>query len=347
MNDLRRLEAEYINQNRRKFEITKHISLAQMAPFSLITLKETGKCTISLPEWLFDMDYPGHYMRRIKNVSLSIPCVTGPFTGVNCTLSLLRNETRMDATLSGSNYEKQEDDTRFKTMFGAISSIAISNAQNDSGMFELNFNDERYLPFEGAGVISDWQISMPIENNYFDFASLSDVILHISYTSRNGGGELATVANAALQAKLPTQTARLFSLKHEFATNWHKFLNPEGGNDQELVLNLKNEHFPFFIRGKLSTLKIKKMDVFVESSVEGIFTSNIKVTNTASLDDLSIERDTNFNNVHHLSKEFTAGSLPNSMGEIQVKIKVSTAGDFKSLNSDQIDNIFILFQLGN
>jgi hypothetical protein len=29
-------------------------------------------------------------------------------------------------------------------------SIATSNAQNDDGMFELNFRDERYLPFEGA-----------------------------------------------------------------------------------------------------------------------------------------------------------------------------------------------------
>ena len=226
------------------------------------------------------MDYPGHYMRRIKNMSISIPCVVGPYTGVNCTLSLLRNETRMDSTLSGGNqYEKQDDDNRFRTMFGAISSIATSNAQNDNGMFELNFNDERYLPFEGAGVISDWEINMPIENNYFDFASLSDVVLHISYTSRNGGGQLTTAANTALQAALPTQTARLFSIKHEFATEWHKFLNPEGGNEQELVVKLKAEHFPFFIRGKLSTLKIKKMDMFVESSDPGNFdfTSNIKL----------------------------------------------------------------------
>ena len=64
--------------------------------------------------------------------------------------------------LSGGAYAKvDENDTRFKTMFGAISSIATSHAQNDSGMFQLNFNDERYLPFEGAGVISEWQISMP------------------------------------------------------------------------------------------------------------------------------------------------------------------------------------------
>jgi peptidoglycan hydrolase-like protein with peptidoglycan-binding domain len=350
MTDLRKLEAEYIHQNRREFEITKHISLLQMAPASLITLKETGKCTISLPEWLFDMDYPGHYMRRIKNVSISIPCVVGPYTSINCTLSLLRNETRMNATLSGGNYEKQEDDIRFKTVFGAISSIATSNAQNDNGLFELNFNDERYLPFEGTGVISDWEINLPIGNNYFDFASLSDVIFHISYTSRNGGGQLTTKANESVQAILPVKAARLFSAKHEFGTEWYRFLNPEGGADQELVLNLKPEQYPFFIRGKLSTLKIKAVDVFIETDVEGSlsYTSALKVTSAAIINDLPIDRDLSFNNVHHLSKDFTAVGLPTALGEIRLKVKEKKVpeGDYKSLTSDRINNIFILIQLG-
>lgn len=347
MTDLQRLEAEYLNQNRREFEITKHVSLAQMIPMSLITLKETGDCSFSLPEWLFDMDYPGHYMRRIKNVSISIPCITGPYTSVNCTLSLLRNETRMTNALSGGNYDMQEDDTRFKIMYGEISSIATSHAQNDSGLFELNFNDDRYLPFEGTGAISDWKISMPIENNNFEFSSISDVVLHINYTSRNGGGELTTAANTALQTKLPTETARLFSFKHEFSTHWHRFLNPDSGNDQEFVMTLKDEHFPYFIRSKLGSLKIKSMDIFVESSIAGDFIANVKVTNASILNNLSIGIDSNMNNVHHLNKDFTPGSLPAATGEISLKLKVSTATDFKSLTLDDIDDLFILFQFGS
>jgi hypothetical protein len=347
INDLHRLEAEYINQNKREFEITKHISLSQIAPLSLITLKETGQCTVSLPEWLFDMDYPGHYMRRIKNVSVSIPCIVGPYMGVNCTLSLLRNETRMDATLSGGAYPKvDENDNRFKTMFGAISSITTSHAQNDSGMFELNFNDDRYLPFEGAGVISDWQISMPKENNYFDFASLSDVILHISYTSKNGGGQLATGANAQLKEILPNETSRLFSLKHEFSTEWHQFLNPVGGADQEFKVTLTPEHFPFFIRGKLNTIQIKSMDIFIERKDESApgYMANIEVTNAASIDDIDINADDNFNGVPHASRNLSA----NALGNISLKIKTNTPGnDFKSLSAEQINDVFILFKLGS
>jgi peptidoglycan hydrolase-like protein with peptidoglycan-binding domain len=352
MTDLRRLEAEYINRNRREFEITKHISLAQMAPLSLIMLKETGHTTISLPEWLFDMDYPGHYMRRIKNVSLSIPCVTGPYTGVNCTLSLLKNETRMETTLAGDLYDKHEDDTRFKTVFGAITSIATSSAQNDSGMFELNFNDERYLPFEGAGVISDWGLSMPIENNYFDFGSLSDVVLHISYTSRGGGGQLAVAANEALQDKLPSQTARLFSLKHEFGTEWHKFLYPSNGTEQEFVAQLKSEHYPFFIRGKIETLKIKAMEIFVESKSTGniSFIADVQITTASTQANIPIDRETSVNNVHHTTIEYPPPSdpqqpQPNALGEIRLKLQVDSMPNPTPITSAEVEDIYVLFQL--
>ena len=38
------------------------------------------------------MDYPGHYLRRLKSVSLRIPCVLGSHTSLNCTLRLLEHK---------------------------------------------------------------------------------------------------------------------------------------------------------------------------------------------------------------------------------------------------------------
>jgi len=46
---------------------------------------------ISVPEELYDLDYQGHYFRRIKSVSVSLPCIAGPYTTVNCSLRLLKN----------------------------------------------------------------------------------------------------------------------------------------------------------------------------------------------------------------------------------------------------------------
>src|SRR4029450_1343886 len=65
--DLKRLEMAYLEQNRRDYEITRHVSLARLDPLALLRLKATGSCEVTIPEWLFDMGSPGQYMRRVEN----------------------------------------------------------------------------------------------------------------------------------------------------------------------------------------------------------------------------------------------------------------------------------------
>ncbi|MFL5698674.1 MAG: neuraminidase-like domain-containing protein [Ktedonobacteraceae bacterium] len=263
--DLKRLEMAYIDQNKREYEITKHISLVLLDPLALITLKEIGSCFIDVPEMFFDMDYPGQYMRRIKNATLTIPCVAGPYTSINCTLTLLSNKVRIDSNAQGQ-YAEQDSDKRFVYSFGAIESIATSTAQNDIGMFEVNLRDERYLPFEGSGLISKWRIDMPRDCNAFDFETISDVILKISYTAREGGAALQKVARAARDAALhntQTQQSRLFSARHEFPGDWYRFLHPaDTAPSQALALALAMERFPFLFRGL--QLNIQAMKLFLK-----------------------------------------------------------------------------------
>ena len=98
------------------------------------------------------------------------------------------------------------DDPRIVRIYGAREAIATSSGQNDSGLFELNFRDERYLPFEYMGAVSRWRIELPPENNYFDLDTLTDVVLHLNYTAREGGEALreAALHAAALQAARAT-----------------------------------------------------------------------------------------------------------------------------------------------
>jgi hypothetical protein len=274
--DLKRLEIAYMDQNQRDFEIAKSISLLLLDPLALINLKETGQCTVQLPEALFDMDYPGHYLRRIKNLSLTIPCVVGPYTSVNCTLTLVTNKVRINNNAADpKDYLK---DSHFLTNLAASQSIATSSAQNDSGLFTVNFNEERYLPFEGAGVASVLQLSMPQDTNAFDFETISDVIFNLKYTARDGGSALRSIARAAAvlppgaspgasltgQTAIPAQTGatRMFSLRHEFPTDWYNFLHPLASSpDQSMTLNLGQERFPFRYRGK--QIQIYEVDVFL------------------------------------------------------------------------------------
>ena len=249
VHDLHLLEADYLEKNKRQLELTKHISLAQMFPGKLLEIITAGETILDLPEWLFNMDYPSHYMRRIKSVSISIPSVAGPYTNINCTLTLLNNSVRISA-LNPSPYDRSiPQDNRFVDQIGAIQSIATSHGQNDSGMFELNFNDERYLPFEGAGAISSWKISLPAGSNMFDLKSVSDVILHINYTAKDGGAVLAGAASISLSQIQPPYAAIIFSMKNDFPTEWNDFIENYSGGTGTLNFEIKDEHKPYFARG--------------------------------------------------------------------------------------------------
>ena len=98
---LKRLETACVDQNRREYGSTKHVSLVLHDLLALIVPKETGNCLVELPEALFDMDYPSQYMRRIKSVGLTMPAVTGPDTSVNCTLTLLSRRILAQADAQG------------------------------------------------------------------------------------------------------------------------------------------------------------------------------------------------------------------------------------------------------
>src|SRR4030095_11358161 len=105
--DVRRMEMAYLDLNQREYELTKHVSLLQVDPLALVKLRATGRCTFKVPEACLDMDAPGHYFRRIKSVALSIPSVTGPYTSVNCTLTMLKSSIRKSPILADGVYARE------------------------------------------------------------------------------------------------------------------------------------------------------------------------------------------------------------------------------------------------
>jgi hypothetical protein len=288
--DLQRMDIAYMNENTREYEITKHLSLAMLNPDALIELRETGTCWFEVPEVIYDLDYPGQYFRRIKSVSITIPAVTGPYTNINCRLSLINNRYRK--TTNGSNadqYPYVVNDERFVYDIIGIQSIATSGAQNDSGMFQFDFKDERYLPFEGAGAIGRWSIEMPNDFRQFDYDTISDVILHINYTSKEGGGlfkqaaidKITTNLNKILdELQADSQgLLRMFSLKAEFANELHQFLNPESGPNT-VDLKLSKKHFPYFL--KIRDIKVNAISIYARSDEENGLRGNFYVDSSQS-----------------------------------------------------------------
>lgn len=251
MLELSRMEKAHLEQNKRTFEIEKTISLRQLDPRALLDLQHKGSCQFSFDEALFDLDFPGHYRRQIKSLSLSIPAVIGPYQNINATLTqdvnrvLIRpNPEALTYLLTGEGDEP--DATVLRTNWRANQQIAISRGVNDSGMFQLNFSDERYLPFEGTGVVSHWRLDLPKANNPIDFESISDVIINLSYTALQGGSTLSMVVTENLTA---LKGKRIFSLAQEFSTAWYQFMNPTSDTaEQKLSFALAANMFPMNLK---------------------------------------------------------------------------------------------------
>ena len=329
--DLRRLETAYLEQNRREFELTKHVSLVLLDPLALVKLRETGRCFFRLPEEIFDLDYPGHYFRRIKSVSLTLPCVAGPYTTISCTLRLSKNSVRINTDNGDNGYPRNADeqglpadDDRFVENNIPVKAIAASNAQNDSGVFELSFQDERYLPFEGAGAVSEWSLELfndaspdfgkPLRQ--IDYGTISDAVLHVKYTAREDAGPFKNGAVTHLRDYFSQDGAihslRMFDLRHEFPTEWHRFLNPTNpANGNVFELEMVPRLFPS--RDLNKTLKVNTIWLLARCSDAGsykvVMTPPLPVPPPVGTDTLTLARVNQFGGLHFSLKDVAAQGI--------------------------------------
>jgi len=200
-----------------------------------------------------------------------VPSVTGPYTSVPCKLTLLANRVRVDTRPTPQYALTGPEDQRFEFNSGGIRSVVASTGRDDPGMFEFNLHDERYLPFEGAGVISLWRLELPSDFRPFDYRTISDVVLHIRYTARDGGETLRDAAAKKLADALKTMEVehgraglvRGFSGRQEFADAWQAFAHmPDGqAGNPVLAMPITADHFPAFASGR--TVKVTRLLVAV------------------------------------------------------------------------------------
>lgn len=240
--DLRRMQSSYLQQNARRYELSRYVSLSTLDPGSgsvpglLQKLLVNGWCDFSLPESLFDNDYPGHYNRRLTRVSMTVVYPSpGKFDNIKATLTLMANQVRIStaAQPDGSDYAENSVgfDPRFIYNYDAVpQKIAMGNAQDDPGLFitsiASNIVDQRYLPFENAGAVSSWNLEMPQINNEVDLSTVGDIVLHLYYTALDGGATLQKAVEANNAANLPTSGIKVFSAQNDFAASSPTVDNP-------------------------------------------------------------------------------------------------------------------------
>ncbi|WP_461644098.1 Tc toxin subunit A-related protein [Labilibaculum euxinus] len=237
--ELKKMEADYLADNKRKFELTKHVSLAMLDPQKILDLRSGGTCQITIPEVLYDLDHPGHCNRRIKSVSLTIPCVAGAYTSISANLTLLNSSTIV--------LEKPGNLRKLVPLAKKVEKMAASSAVNDSGLFELNFNDARYLPFEGSGAASEWSLTLPNTIRQFDYNSINDVIMHINYTAEDAGDRVVIenkLVGDLIDLSKGENLASMFSLKAQYPEAWAKV------GTEDVIIEIKKSQLPFYLQGQ-------------------------------------------------------------------------------------------------
>lgn len=185
--NLAQMEQAYLHNNGREKQVTKTVCLSEVYAFSLTerigqllnnqTVQDVGdngltlegnqlKASISLVDLNIAGDYPAELgeKRRIRQISITLPALIGPYQDIRAILSYV-----------GSLSMPQGCDA-----------VVVSHGMNDSGQFQLDFNDNRWLPFEGIPVdnTGNLVLSFPDANDKQKelLLSLADIILHIRYS---------------------------------------------------------------------------------------------------------------------------------------------------------------------
>ncbi|WP_283133404.1 hemopexin repeat-containing protein [Rhizohabitans arisaemae] len=236
--DLDRLGQAYFDAGGRGLEITKRVSLLQLDATALLALTSGGRCEFALTETLFDRDFPGHYRRRIKTVSVAFVTADGPVTA-NATLTQIDNKTVLSPDPKAVRFLLDPKGSPPESMRGdwrpgqRVALSEVDDGREDSGLFELRYDDERYLPFEGTGAVSRWRLETRKPP-----AGLLDVVITVRYTAEDGGETFATAVRGMLK---PYPSALFLDVAARFPDAWDDFT---AGGGAELQLPITPDLFP-------------------------------------------------------------------------------------------------------
>jgi hypothetical protein len=258
LQDIYQLDQYAFETRQRKLQLIQTLSLAQLVPLELQRFRETGDLIFVTPMEMFDRDFPGHYLRLIRRVRVSVIALVPPTRGLRATLSA-----------SGISRVVTGGDT-FETIqvrrFGET--VAFTSPLNATGLFELEPEGELLLPFEGMGVDTSWDLQLPKAANPFDYRAIADVLLTIEYTALSSPVYRQQVIK---QLDRSISGDRMFSFREQFADSWYELNNADALEDvgRRMVANFstRREDFPPHIedlRIQHVTLHVARQDGFVE-----------------------------------------------------------------------------------
>ncbi|MFJ3779871.1 hypothetical protein ACIPX0_50265 [Streptomyces sp. NPDC090075] len=237
--DLTRLDEYAFSSARRRLNLSQTFSLARLMPVEFLEFRRTGTLAFATPMSLFDADFPGHYLRLIRQVHVSLVALVPPDRGIRATLysnGISRVTTGADGAF---------EDVVVRSDPGIV---ALTSPVNASGVFELDTQSEMLLPFEGSGVDTSWEFQLPPAANPLDFSSVVDLLVTVDYTAAYDDGYRGQVVTR-LNADRDRGADRVFSLARDFPDQWYDLNNPADPSARSVTLPLRDIDFPLGVDG--------------------------------------------------------------------------------------------------
>lgn len=235
LQDLTRLDQYAFETTKRKLQMTKMISLGQNFPDAFQTFRETGVLNFDLTNRLFDYDFPGHYLRLINGVKVSVIGLVPVYDNIKATLTA---GTTSYTVIEANNTFQRIPIKRMET-----DQVALTGASRATGLFELQPMQNEFLnPFEGMGIESRWELKMPKFSNRMDFSQIADVVIEVDYTALDSFQYRFQVLQ---DIDNTLGFARGFSFKNDFPDQWYELAQAQEGSPSFYVdFELKREMFP-------------------------------------------------------------------------------------------------------
>ncbi|HVI54976.1 MAG TPA: hypothetical protein VM621_07990 [Luteibacter sp.] len=210
--DLTQMEAAYLRGRERRMHIRKTVSLAKLNGLTANALateiENKQAITFALPSSLYDADFPGHYLRQIVGVSVTFRMASSnEVQSIAAVLTQTSNTLLIKPDIEGAAYiydnSKPDPGTvlanlRHEQKIAVSTTKPVIDIDGYSGLFSLTFGDDRYLPFEGTGAISNWTLSFPGDKDTLlstvkrdATGLLEDIVVTVDYTAADGGETFA------------------------------------------------------------------------------------------------------------------------------------------------------------
>ena len=214
LRDVYELDQYAFAKNQRKQQLSETFSLAELDPFAFQQFRQSGRLPFATPMNLFDRRFPGHYLRLIKRVRVSVVALIPPTMGIRASLS----------STGPTRVAIGPDVFRTVTIQRDPQLVAYTSPANATGLFDLDAQPELLVPFEGLGVDGQWVFELPLSANPFDFDAIADVLITFDYTSLYSPDYRQQVI-ASLDRRFGAD--RAFSFHREFEDAWYDLNNPD------------------------------------------------------------------------------------------------------------------------